>query len=133
MTRPSNTSTTPVHRFGLKRLNFMIEILGGILSGADASKPNPGRFGNAVFMIAVDIEGFLPLPEFTRKVEELIAYVKSCQRIPGVEEIFFPGEIEHNEREKRLREGIFVGDDTWGLIRETAQGVGTEIKITGQE
>lgn len=115
-------------------LSFMIEILGGILSGAGASRANPGRFGNAVFMVAVDIAGFLPLPEFTRQVEDFIAYVKSCPRIPGVEEIFFPGEIEYNEREKRMREGVFVGDDTWSLIVETARGLGTEIKITdGQE
>ena len=73
------------------------------------------------------IPDFLPLEEFTRKVEAFIAYVKSCPRIPGVDEIFFPGEIEYNEKTKRLKDGVFIEPDTWKLILETAQKVGAAI------
>ena len=78
-------------------------------------------------MVAVDVERFLPLEVFRRKVVEFIDYMKSTPRVPGCDEIYYPGEIEAREREKRLREGVFVEEDTWNLVLETARSVGAEI------
>jgi LDH2 family malate/lactate/ureidoglycolate dehydrogenase len=71
------------------------------------------------------------VPEFTRKVAEFINYVKSCPRVAGCDEIYFPGEIEANEREKRLRDGVFVEPETWNLILETAGKLNARIEAQG--
>ena len=108
-------------------LGFMIEILAGILSGAGPSRKDPGRFGNAVFMAVIDLEAFVSRDVFDRQIADFIEYVKSCPKAPGFEEILFPGEIEHREKEKRLKDGIDIDDETWKQISATAESVGVSV------
>ncbi len=54
-------------------------------------------------------------------MDGLIEYVKSSPKLPGVDEIFFPGEVEAREREKRSQKGIFVEDETWDQIIKAAR------------
>ena len=49
-------------------LSLAVEILGGILSGTGPAGPPPGVFANGTLMICLDVERFLPLPEFHRQV-----------------------------------------------------------------
>ena len=44
------------------------------------------------FFLALDPELFMPLGEFTARMDELVRWVKSGERIEGVEEIVYPGE-----------------------------------------
>ncbi len=53
-------------------LSLAVEILGGILSGTGPAGPGPGLFANGTLMICLDVERFVPLPEFhTQVVAEL--------------------------------------------------------------
>jgi uncharacterized oxidoreductase len=110
-------------------LGFVVDVLVGTLSGAGCSRANPDRFGNAVLINVINIEAFIPVEEFKKHVDGLIEYVKSSPRMPGVEEILFPGEIEAKERKKRLESGIFIEDETWGQIVKTAEDLGVDVKI----
>ena len=56
-----------------------------------------------------------------------VDYVKSCPRVPGVDEILVPGEYEANAKRERSGQGIFLSDDTWGSIAETAESLGVKI------
>lgn len=109
-------------------LGFMIEMLAGILSGAGPSQREKVRFGNAAFMIVLDIEAFISRDVFDRQLSEFIKHVKSSAKAPGFEEILFPGEIEHRARQRRLRDGIEVGEETWSQIVATAESLGVKIE-----
>ena len=109
--------------YGLSLVN---DILAGALGGAGCSRPNPGRMGNGAFMIVIDIAKFTPISEFKRRVDTLVSHVKTSSTAPGFSEILVPGELEAREKRKRLREGIFVGDETWEQIEEIAGKLGVK-------
>lgn len=110
-------------------LGFILDILAGALSGAGCSRADAPRFGNAVFIFVIKIENFIPIEEFKKHVDGLIGYVKSSPKMPGIDEILFPGEIEAKERKKRLEEGIFIEDETWKQIVKTADDLGVDTKV----
>ena len=45
-------------------------------------------------MMAMDISKFQPIDQFKNAVDEYIDRIKKTQKVPGIEEIFVPGEIE---------------------------------------
>ena len=108
-------------------LGMVVDILSGVLTGAGTTRENVTRIGNGVFMTVIDIKRFVELDEFKRQVDEFIAYVKSSPTMPGVDEILVPGEVEAKEEAKRLRDGIFVEDETWGQIVELAGEKGLKL------
>ena len=107
-------------------LGFILDILAGALSGAGCSRADAPRFGNAVFILVINIENFITTGEFKTHVDGLIEHVKSSPKMPGVDEILFPGEIEAKERKKRLETGIFIEDETWRQITKVAEELGVE-------
>lgn len=118
-------------------LAFFVDILSGALTQAGCSRENPpeigavvkGRriIGNGLFILVINVANFVDLDYFKDEVDELCRYVKSSPKLPGVEEIFYPGEIESREEERRNKEGIFVEDETWEKITQTASGVGLSL------
>ena len=98
-------------------------ITGGI--GAGCSHDSIG-YGH--LYVAVNPSGFVPIDEFKARIEKLIAHVKASETIPGVEEVFLPGEIENRMRTKRLKEGIPVDDVFWEALQDTGMGVGVRIQ-----
>jgi uncharacterized oxidoreductase len=109
-------------------LAIMAEILGGILSGAGASRAEPVRFGNALLITAMSVESFMPLGVFREQVRGFLEYVKATPLAPGFQEINYPGELEARERSRRLRDGILVDEGTWARIKETATGLGVDLQ-----
>ena len=59
-----------------------------------AEQPHLSRYTCPIrhFFLALDPTLFMPLDEFTRRMDELIRHVKSGERLEGVEEIVVPGE-----------------------------------------
>ena len=107
-------------------MGFVLDILAGALSGAGCSRADASRVGNAVFINVINIQNFISIEEFKEHVDGLIEYVKSSPKLPGVEEILFPGEIEAKERKNRLENGIFIEDETWGQITSLAKELGMD-------
>ncbi|MBI4532009.1 MAG: Ldh family oxidoreductase [Candidatus Latescibacteria bacterium] len=106
-------------------LGFMIDAIAGSLTWAGCSCENPTRGGSGFLVLAIRIEDFIDVDTFTEEVERLTAWVKSSPRLPGVEEIYIPGEIEERMKERRLIEGIPVPEKTWGEI----VGVAEELRV----
>jgi uncharacterized oxidoreductase len=48
-------------------------------------------------------------------------WIKSSPKMPGVKEIYLPGEIEEENRRKRERNGIYVEDKTWNAMLSLAE------------
>ncbi len=108
-------------------LSFVVDILSGALSGAGCSREGESRAGNGLFITVINVASFIDLSTFNAEVERFIAYIKSTKRAPDVEEILVPGEHGYQERNKRLREGIFIEEDTWKQIQTVATKYGLAV------
>ena len=95
-------------------LAFAVDILSGILTGSNFGRHFPGMLAEnfekptdvgGVFA-AIDIAGFMDLPEFNKRMEQAFAEVRGCAKAEGVDRIYTPGEIEHDTTAKRLKTGI---------------------------
>ena len=113
-------------------LSLLVEVLTGALSGAGCSnseeyRSRPFYGGNGMFMMAIDVGRIADLGGFKRRVDELFRSVKGSPVAPGFEEILIPGDPERRMRERRLREGVFIEDQTWGEIRVLGEELGVEV------
>jgi LDH2 family malate/lactate/ureidoglycolate dehydrogenase len=108
-------------------LALAVEILAGILGRAGHSRAEIPPYNNGLFAIVIDIGRFLPLEEFTAAVSNLVAYIKSCPRDSGVDEIVYPGERAAQTRLYRRRHGIDIDPGTWRRLQTIAQGRGIQV------
>jgi hydroxycarboxylate dehydrogenase B len=107
-------------------LSLAVEILGGILSGTGPAGPGPGLFANGTLMICLDVERFVPLPEFHAQVGALFGWVKSAPLAQGSKEILIPGEPEARLESERRRDGVPVEEETWSQIERVAAELGLD-------
>ena len=54
-------------------------------------------------------------------------YIKSSRKIPGVDEILMPGEIELRRQAERRQQGISIPDMTWQQTLDQAERVGVTL------
>ena len=108
-------------------LGVMVDLLSGALSGAGVSHSSTCRNGNAAFFTLVDIEKFVPLDEFLENVGVLERHLKASPPAPGFQEILMPGEPELRAEERRMREGIFVDEETWRQFVACATTLGVAV------
>jgi len=93
-------------------LAFMIDVLSGLLSGSQYGPlvktfHQPlGPTGIGVFLMAVDIERFMPLHQFRELVGSYVESIKKTKKAKGVSRIYLPGEIELEKEKKSFAEGI---------------------------
>lgn len=109
-------------------LGVMIDIFGGMLSGSGVARTDLPPGANGLWMYFVDVERFLPRREFDEWMTNYVAYIKSCKRTPGCDEILLPGEIELRRKKAREQEGIPVPEGTWKLIGELAARLGVSLE-----
>ncbi len=108
-------------------LAMLIDILSAPLTGAYCTSSPKFEGGNPLFIQVVDIQEFTSLREFKEKVGELVDKVRSTPLANGFDRILIPGEPELIAREKRLRTGIDVPEETWEEIVETAKRIGATV------
>jgi uncharacterized oxidoreductase len=101
-------------------LGLVVEVLGGILSGAGAIGAKSGPVLNGSFLVAIDVQRFLPLAEFTKQVSGLVEWVRSADPAPGTGRVMVPGEPEARTERERSAHGIPVEAETWRQIEEIA-------------
>ena len=106
-------------------LPMLVEVLSGALSGAGCSGSGE-RDSQGVFILAINPEAFEPMEEFAQRLTQLVETTKSSPKAEGVTEILVPGERGGREKEKRLRDGIFMEEATWTEIMEIASQLGVE-------
>jgi len=108
-------------------LAMVVEVLGGILTGYGPAYTPDYKEGNGVFIIAIDIEKFLPLQDFLRDTDALFKYIKSVPTNPEIEEILIPGEIEYRSKLEREKNGIPLTDKEWEEISNLADKLGIRL------
>jgi len=68
----------------------------------------------------------MPLEQFSLRIDRLRTEIKQGQRVPGVERLVLPGELEHERRDTRLRHGIPVHADTPNVLRTFCETLGLD-------
>jgi len=109
-------------------LALLVEVLCGVLSGAAVGRETGSMYKDldrsqdiGHFLAALSIEHFLPRAEFLARMDAMIDALKSSPRRPDAQEILVPGELEHRGRLRRLSQGIEVGDEVVGELRQLAR------------
>ena len=112
-------------------LAMMIDAIAGGLSWAGCSTEAPTRGGSGYLALAIKIESFANVDDFTSEVRKLIDWVKTSPKMPGVERIYVPGEIETETRKRRELEGVSLEEATWSEIRSVAEELGVAVSESG--
>lgn len=102
-------------------LALVAEILAGPLAGAAfcGLGDSRGNWGHLIF--AIDPDLLAGREQLKNHVGEIIAKVKSTKKLPGVEEIFMPGERESRLAKERLTSGVIeVEDNLLAELRKVA-------------
>lgn len=108
-------------------LAMLVEILSAGLSGGAMSvevggiriRGKPTRISQ-MFM-AIDVSRFMPLDEFTRRIEWLVNTVKSAVPAKGFEDVMVAGDPEWRAEAERRKNGIPIGEGTWECLVQTAK------------
>jgi LDH2 family malate/lactate/ureidoglycolate dehydrogenase len=113
-------------------LSIMMDVFSGVLSGSafaghvtgpyDPSRP--ADVGHYLMAIRPDL--FMSLEVFKERMDYLYQRVVGCEKMEGVDRIYYPGEIEQINREKRLEEGIPFTESEIEKLNQEAELVGVE-------
>jgi LDH2 family malate/lactate/ureidoglycolate dehydrogenase len=115
-------------------IGVVVDMLAGVLSGSAFLEAVNGPYktdkksGAGHFMAAFDISKFQPLAEFEKRMEEFIAEIKGVPFAQGVEEIFYPGEMEARADERQRREGLELPEDTIADLDRIAMETGVRFE-----
>ena len=114
-------------------LAFMVEILGGSLTGTGA--PLEGRrWSNGMLSMYIDPAKIDPEGFFPNDVERYLTFFKEARPIEPGGEVLYPGEPELRARKQRMAEGVPISEETWAAICAAAKGVGIDdARITAAE
>jgi LDH2 family malate/lactate/ureidoglycolate dehydrogenase len=108
---------------------MMVEILCSVLSGGAMCNEVGGiRFrGKTVrvsqMFLAIDVARFMPVDEFTARVEELVRIMKSTPAAPGFSEVLVAGDPEWRIEAERRIKGLPIADGNWDLLVKAAAKV----------
>ena len=104
-------------------LALVAEILAGPLAGAAfcGIGNSRGNWGHLIF--AIDPELLIDRNELIENISAIIRKVKSTKKLPGVEEIFVPGEKENRLARERQNNGLIdVEDNLLAALRKISAG-----------
>jgi LDH2 family malate/lactate/ureidoglycolate dehydrogenase len=108
----------------------VVDMLSGVLSGSSFLSAVNGpyktdlRSGAGHFLTAFDIQAFQPLADFNSRMEAFIAELKSVPLAKGVDEVFYPGELEARSDVRLRHEGIDLPDDTLSDLSRIGEKMG---------
>ncbi len=94
-------------------LALMVDILSGVIAGGGFGrrvnsmyKDMEHRANVGHMLMAINVEGFMPLNVFYDRVKSLTSDIKSSKKRKGVDEIHLPGERKFLKRDSRTKQGI---------------------------
>lgn len=118
-------------------LSIMMDVFSGVFSGSayaghvnnpyDPSRP--ADVGH--FLVAIKPDLFMDLDDFKARMDYLYKRAVHSDKMPGVDRIYFPGEIEQITAEQRLRDGIPYVETEINALDDEAALVGVpSIKLS---
>jgi LDH2 family malate/lactate/ureidoglycolate dehydrogenase len=108
-------------------LAVMVEALSSVLSGAAIGADIGSMYKNldrkqdvGHFFCLLDIDAFLDVAEFKRRMDAMIDGIKRCRKRPAVEEILVPGERSSRTIAENRKNGIKLDAATLMELRDLA-------------
>jgi LDH2 family malate/lactate/ureidoglycolate dehydrogenase len=123
-------SPMPLGGYKGSGLAFLIEILCSVLSGGAISTQVGGLrvtdkpIRTSHFFLAMDVARFMPIEEFTIRMQYLVDLVKASTPATGYDEVLVAGEPEWRAEADRLANGIPVAAAIWESLQELAGDLG---------
>ena len=111
-------------------LAMMVEILCSVLSGGvmatevGAIRVRGKKVRTSQMFLAIDVAHFMPVEEFSARMEHLVDVIKSTPPAPGYGEVLVAGEPEWRIEADRLANGIPIEEGNWETLCKTAERVG---------
>jgi len=109
---------------------LMMDVLSGVLTGsafgAEVGGPyqSERRSGCGHLFIALDVASFGDPDGFARRMEQLVAEVRSVPIARGFDEVLYPGELEVRAAREHLQAGLSLPRQTLEDLRELAASTG---------
>jgi uncharacterized oxidoreductase len=103
-------------------LSVMIELVGGILSGAGPSCLPEYDGTNGTVLTAIDVARFTGEDAFRATAERFCAELAATPLAEGHERVLAPGELEARTAEARRRDGVPVAPGTWEELQGLLHG-----------
>jgi LDH2 family malate/lactate/ureidoglycolate dehydrogenase len=107
----------------------MTDVLTGVIGGGGyglTPYADQARLDVSHTLLAIDIAWFMPLEEFTRRMDDFARMVKSRALRPGVSEVLIPGEQEARRVARKLAQGVPLDAD----VLDDLQALGRELGLT---
>lgn len=106
-------------------LAMIVEVLGGVLSGAAIAHNLGNMYTNfdrpqdvGHWMLAINIEAVMPVAVFAERMQSLIAMVRATPPADPARPVLLPGEPEDFVSADRTAHGIPIADDTESELAE---------------
>lgn len=113
-------------------LAFMTDVLTGVVGGGGyglTPYKDQAKLDVSHSLTAVDIEWFMPLPEFHARMADFAQMVKSRALRPGFSEILLPGEQEARRVTRKSANGVPLEDVALADLRALAKEIGIKAEI----
>jgi LDH2 family malate/lactate/ureidoglycolate dehydrogenase len=109
---------------------LMMDVLSGVLTGSAFGGAVSGpyqverRSGCGHLFIALDVAAFGDPDGFARRMEQLVAEVRSVPLAQGFDEVLYPGELEARAAREHLERGLSLPRQTLEDLRRLAAATG---------
>ena len=124
----SENGTGAITAFGLHKgsgINFMMEILGGALTGSGVSASiddkEKRKFANGMLSLYVKVDNMVNFEYFLNEVRSYADFVRSSPPANKNEKVLIPGDKEIITYKDRLANGLPVAPIVWQNIKQTAK------------
>jgi len=106
-------------------LALIVEIFSGALSGGVCAREVPiNQLGNCVFMMVLDPEHLGGAARFGEQISSLVAFLRGCPTVEGVDEIQLPGDPERRILREREANGISFDPGNWQPLVDLSAQLG---------
>jgi LDH2 family malate/lactate/ureidoglycolate dehydrogenase len=96
-------------------LSVFVDILCTLISGAPLASTANHFFG------AIDINGFRPVSEFKKQMDELIDSIENLEPLPGYNKVYAAGGFEYENEKERLAKGIPLDEEVINSLKELSK------------
>jgi LDH2 family malate/lactate/ureidoglycolate dehydrogenase len=102
-------------------LGLMVEVLGGLLSGAGISCLPGYDSANGTMLLAIDTARFVPEDVLSSQMGAFAERISSSLPAQGFDRVLLPGEPERIAEAQRSRNGISIPETTWAELQQLRQ------------
>jgi LDH2 family malate/lactate/ureidoglycolate dehydrogenase len=114
-------------------LGMMVEILCSVLSGGAMADELGGlrirgkKSRNSQMFMAIDVARFMPVEQFSQRMEQMVKAIKGTPPAPGYDEVLVAGDPEWRAEAERKKNGIPVPEGNWETLCKVAEKVNVAI------